>query len=145
MCVDCFAFFTTFADLQLLLWQTFGQGAPGYDIVADFDPPPEVLADTPSSDLLRYNIRDGSSFNITCSVIFDESFSDATVDISVDGVPHSNQQRIMDNESQLSFTSFGPAQNGFYLCNVSLTVNGTGEVIQDASNYGVYQTGRSVL
>jgi hypothetical protein len=31
------------------------------------------------------------------------------------------------------------------LCNVSLTVNGTGEVIQDASNYGVYQTGKSVL
>ena len=112
------------------------------------DPPPNALANTPSSDPLRYNIIEGGVFTINCSVTFTEPYSSASVEFYKDGSRLANSSLppnvTVATETDdltivitLSFLNFVPVHNGLYVCNVSSDV----PAISNTRNHRFYHTG----
>ena len=112
------------------------------------DPPPSVLANTPSSDPLRFNIIEGGVFTINCSVTFTEPHSSANVEFYKDG-SHLTNTSLLPNITvttetddytiviTLSFLNFDPVHNGLYMCNVSSDA----PTISNTRNHRFYHTG----
>ena len=112
------------------------------------DPPPNVLANTPSSDPLRFNIIEGGVFTINCSVMFTVPYSGASVEFYKDGscltntslLPNITVTTEKDDSTivtTLSFLSFDPVHNGLYMCNVSSDA----PAISNTRNHRFYHTG----
>ena len=130
---------------------TSGQVGSEINITVSMDPPLSVLANTPSSDPLRYNIIEGGNFTINCSVTFTEPYYSARVGFykycnRLDEYSVVQDATFLDNgtvESVLTFSDFQSSNSGYYDCYVEVFSDNSS--YSDASNYREYHTGEANL